>query len=90
MSSGGKSKKYWQAKTGMVKLMNLNYNPRGLVVPLVLFLLMRVGCHGFVMGRDTNLYAVDITTFSQKGQGLQGPKPVKWDNRRTMAWPTPK
>jgi hypothetical protein len=90
MSSGGKSKKYRLANTGMAKLMNLHNNPSGLVEPLMPFLLMHFGCHGFVLGRDTNLYTVDITPFYQKSQGLQEPKPVCWGNRRTMVWPMPK
>ena len=90
MSSGGKNKKYRLANTGMAKLMNLYNNPSGLVKPFMPFLLMHIGCHGFVMGRDKNLYTVDITPFHQKVQGLQEPKPVYRGNRKTMAWPIPK
>ena len=88
MTSGGKGKKYWRAKSGMAKLMNLIYSPSGLVEPVMLFHIMRNRCHGWVMDRDLNLRTVDITTFNQKGQGLQGPKPDNWGIKRTMAWPT--
>lgn len=89
MSSGGKSKKYRRANanTGMAKIMNLHYSQRGFVEPLVPLFLMHFGCRGFIMDRDAKLYTVDITTFSQKGQELQEPKPFNWGTRKTMALP---
>lgn len=90
MTSGDKGKKYWRAKSDMVKLMNLIYSPSGIVEPVMLFLIMHNRCHGFVLGRDKNLRTVGITTFNQKGKGLQEPKPDIWGNKRTMAWPTTK
>ena len=64
MTSGGKRNKYWRAKSGMVKMMNLLNNPRGFIEPVMLSLIMHNGCHGIVAGKNVYLGTVGITPFS--------------------------
>ncbi len=90
VSPGSKGKKHRLAKFGMVRLTNLIHSPCGVVQPIMPHFLMHNECHGQITDRDINLYAVDITTFSQKEQGLQEPKPNNWGSSGTMAWPNPK
>lgn len=87
---GGQGKKRWLAKSGMVRLTNLIYNPRGFIEPIMIAYLMHNECHGFVAGRDNNLCTVGITTFIQKVKGLQAPKPDTQGTEVNLAQPKPK
>lgn len=90
VSPGGRDEKQKRATFGMVRITNLIYCPRGLVESHTPLLLMGMVCHGDGTDRANLLYTVDTTTFTQKVQGQQGPKPNNGGFNGTLAWPKPK